>query len=362
MSCTEGSVVRWQQSLGPVLDNVGKSISQIFAPESKSPSRKAGRLDESRASSPMDGQPFSRPQCQWLAGAVNDANRASTMALATAVDSRFQAVETEQERQNQTLQTLVKDFADLKVTVEDNDIKHSNVSSQMRHDHDTARASGAASSSSGQPDPWQAYINSKGQGKGVKHELSDEWSGLWILGNLGYDMDRDTLLTRGREIFNSLVDMNFQAEVKDMRTKPRSKLGSQLIVEFHSSAEIEKWSDKIYAIQKVYPENSAEARRGRGQRSGGTVFLSKELTERQTRPGTIRWRCFKECQRLEETVSVDQRTPVNIERGAKQVYVNNLLVGFSEYGKWQWTVDGQKYFKTRGAIVEAVTASIERNW
>ena len=90
--------------------------------------------------------------------------------------------------------------------------------------------------------------------------------------------------------------------------------------------------------------------------------MSKELTERQKRLGTITWRCFKECQRLEETVSVGQRKSVTIERGAKQIYVNSLLVGFSEYGKWQWTVDGQKYLKTRGAIVEGVTASIERNW
>ena len=90
--------------------------------------------------------------------------------------------------------------------------------------------------------------------------------------------------------------------------------------------------------------------------------MSKELTDRQKRPGTITWRCFKECQRLEATVSTDQRKTVSIERSAKQVYVNDQLVGFSEYGKWQWTVDGQKYLKLRGAIVEAVTASIERNW
>ena len=69
-----------------------------------------------------------------------------------------------------------------------------------------------------------------------------------------------------------------------------------------------------------------EARRLRGQRAGGQVFLSKEMTERQKRPGVITWRCFKECQRLEEMLPQDQRKLVTQDRGAKQVYVDKLMV------------------------------------
>ena len=74
------------------------------------------------------------------------------------------------------------------------------------------------------------------------------------------------------------------------------------------------------------------------------------------------WRCFKECQRIEELLPAEHRKPVKQERGAKQVYVDEQLVGFSEYGRWSWTEDGKKYLTSRGAVVQAVTAIIERNW
>ena len=374
-----------------MLDGVGKSISQIFAPEAKSPASKASRTENARSSSPGNAEPFSRPERNWLAGAVNECNRASTLALATAVDTRFQAVEegVEQlkqttEKQSETIDVLTKDFEQLKLKeseqsekfntrLEDIDMKHSNDINEIRELIEKAESKRSSSSSgpSSAQDPWfqAAYSNGKGKGKlnsGTNINIStptakEEWSGVWVLGNLGYDTEPATLLQRGRELLSNLPGFSIADLVKDIRPNG-TRQSSCVLVEFNQQNEGENWRDKVFNLKHTYPENQTELRNARKQPGSGKVYLSKQQTETQRRPLKITRRCGKELERIENRLQEGQRKPIVVDEGGKYVIVAGKTVGFSFHGAWQWTDDGLVHLQDRGVHRDAITAAIEQTW
>ena len=392
----------WQQSLGPVLDGVGKSITQIFAPEAKSPVHKACRTDSARSTSPQSAQPFSNPERQWLASAVNECNRASTLALATAVDTRFQVVEAGieevkaisvqqsktleemkamSEQQSKTLESLTKDLGNLHLKqseqsskvdskIEDLDIKHSNQMNELREKIDQTPSKPETNPSahgSGQ-DPWfqAAFGNGKSKGKGVPGtntpvKAKEEWSGLWVLGNLGFDTDPETLVERARAILSKLQGFNIEDLVQDIRTQGK-RPGSMVLVEFKQQSEGDNWESKVFNLKHTYPENESALRTARNQPGAGTVFLGKQQTEAQRRPMKLTKRCGEELTRIENCLDPEQRKPIKVETRGKLVMVGGETVGHSFHGSWQWTEAGARHLRERGVHQGALTASIEQSW
>ena len=85
----------WEGEFGTLFDGATRTIQQIFTADPKSAELKSGRKEspaKHRDGSPSD-TPFGKRQLSWFANAVNESNKASTFALAQAVDSRFQVVE-----------------------------------------------------------------------------------------------------------------------------------------------------------------------------------------------------------------------------------------------------------------------------
>ena len=66
-------------------------------------------------------------------------------------------------------------------------------------------------------------------------------------------------------------------------------------------------------------------------------------------------RCFKALEKVEEGAPADQQETVHKETGAKQVYVEKVCVGYSEYGRWKWTQAGIQHLRPRGAYIDAAT-------
>ena len=142
--------------------------------------------------------------------------------------------------------------------IEDLEIKHTNSLNELSEKVKSPGPSGSSAA-----DPWHSYLSraGKGVGKGVGSseglETSDgQWSGLWILGNLGFDTEPSELLQRARATLSTLEGFVVADQVKDIRTTLPGP-GSQVIVEFIT-----------------FEENSSEARRLRGHRGLGTVYYS----------------------------------------------------------------------------------------
>ena len=266
-------MARLQESMAPVLDGLGNSIGQIFAPEAKSPPTKSGRTAEKSPS-----EPFTRTERTWLAHAVSESNKASTIALATVVDARFEVVESDvrqlkgelcevkkavgdvdvEELRNAQTETrqladgtkdelrqaegrMVKELEQIRDKFEEFEIKRSNEMNEMRELFEkTTTSSRDVASSAAQAsaqDPWFQALSSGGKGKGKEpipkdtktknFSTSDEWSGFWILGNLGYDTATDTLIERAKDFLGRIPGFSFGDLVEDIKsfgTRPCSAI------------------------------------------------------------------------------------------------------------------------------------------
>ena len=336
-------MAKLQDSMSPVLDGLSKSIGQLFAPEARSPPQKSGRTADK---SPTE--PFTRVERTWLAHAVGESSEASTLALAKAVDTRIEDIESHvlqlqgevgdirttmeglQGAQTKTRQLaegtkdelrqaegrMVKELELVSSKIENMDIKHTNEMNEMRELIDQATTRNASTSKAqvtpqdpwlqAAQDPWSQAATSKGKGKGKSldsndtypKDTTDEWSGLWILGNLGYDTATDVLIDRAKEILGKLPGFSHTDLIEDIRsfgTRP----GSSVLIKFKDRAEGEKWRPKLFLLEHRFPENSPELRAERNQSGTGTVYLRKQPTDTERRPLVITKRCGAELTRVE---------------------------------------------------------------
>ena len=268
---------------------------------------------------------------------------------------------------------MVKQLEQISSKFEDHEIKHSNEMNEMRESIDKAKSSNESTANyqSSVQDPWFQAALAKGKGKGKVRDdtpvdtnarntaTSDEWSGLWILGNLGFDTATDLLIERAKEILGKLPGFSISDLVEDISTFG-SRPGSLVIIKFKVQEEGDKWRPKIFLLNHRFPEHSAEFRASRNQTGTGTVYLQKQKTEAKRRPMVITKRCVSELSRIEEALPEDQRKPIKVSRFL--VSVSGKTVGFSFHGRWQWTDDGLSYLNERGIHRDAITSAIEGTW
>ena len=395
-------MAKLQDSIAPTLDGLGRSIDQLFAPEARSPPTKSGRTVDKSPS-----EPFNRAERTWLAHTVGEANKASTMALVKAVDARIEVVETDvlqlrgelgevkkalgdvdveelRSEQTETKQLaegtkhelrqaegrMLKELEQIRDKLEDYDMKHSNEMNEMRElVEKTTRDKASSGPQASAHDPWFQALASGGKANSKapspkdtsnkKFNASSEWSGFWILGNLGYDTATDTLIERAKDVLGKLPSFSFGDLVGDIRTFG-TRPGSAVLIKFKDLEEGEKWRPKVFDLDHKFPENSPELRANRNQTGSGTVYLRKQPTDTERRPLFLAKRCGLELGKVEDALPSDQRKPVKVAK--TMVSVSGKTVGYSFHGTWQWTDEGISHLRERGLHRDAFTSVIEGTW
>ena len=187
------------------------------------------------------------------------------------------------------------------------------------------------------------------------------WSGRWKLCNLGWDTADSVITQRAKEILQQLDGFNSADTLVDIRG-PGRRSGSFALLTFKDASDGEKWARAVGDLQKIFPENEVAARQSRGYNGDGTVFLAKEPTRTQRKPGRMTNRCYDEIIKLESKVAANAQVRVRKDQPAKQIFINDQLAALSCYGSWKWTDVGSNYLTLRHASKEALTAFIEESW
>ena len=89
-------------------------------------------------------------------------------------------------------------------------------------------------------------------------------------------------------------------------------------------------------LQKIFPENELATRQSRGCNGDGYVYLVKEPTRAQRKPGRMTTRCHQEIMKLEARVPKDVRVRVRKDGPAKQILIDDKLAAL-----WILEMDGR---------------------
>ena len=200
--------------LNNIGDRVASAANSFWASQRReedvSPAKSAKRGP--RTESPAEPV-FNTTQVAFIEKAVTGVAKASTAAIAEVVYTEIEAVKAVVTEHDHRLGSLEEQTTEIKSSVdqlgdklENLDIARNNDTNELREliskIEETNRSS--SSGTAQVPDPWfDAAFGRTGKGgpkgKAGKADVSstgDEWSGLWVLGNLGYDTPTSELLSR----------------------------------------------------------------------------------------------------------------------------------------------------------------------
>ena len=149
--------------------------------------------------------------------------------------------------------------------------------------------------------------------------------------------------------------------IHDIRPKG-NRPSSYVLVNFKDRTEGDKWTSKVFELNKSFPENTLELRQSRSQYGSPSVFLTKQATESSRKPARMTNNCARELNRVELALPESERKAVKADTRGKQVSVGGVLVGFSHHGQWEWSEAGKAHLALRNIHQAAVTAAIQEEW
>ena len=264
-------------SLNRVGNQVSASIQSIFQSAPGSPSVKKEKKSEAssasnasgqtRPASPVEKPPFTDPQLRWLGGAVAQSNEATLNIFGGLVEERFVQVE---ERVTKTEHACSKQEASvstLSQQVEDLRIEHNNLSNTVSEQADmitkllgevnVQRAWQPQASASSPAAPPAAATRVVPNTNPLVYELPISATVTTpprerkeaVIGNLGWNSDRDTLLARCRAV---LEEAHVGPSSHHAPSVERS--GSQVSIVFRTLTERNEAQRKIRDLKKLFPE------------------------------------------------------------------------------------------------------------